>query len=140
MSPPYAPFSCCWAKAADHPISNPLHPSRGTARRLVLAFSHGRLATNLPWSPRRLQLPIPVGVDLLLTPGEHALRRDVADRTVQGVVVMLDVALHHTPHIFQRQWRSRPDAQLSLPGCSASVTSSCVRSIILTGERISISS
>ena len=109
-------------------------------RRLVLTFSHGRLATNLPWLPRRLQLPIPVGVDLLLTPSEHALRRDVADHTVQGVVIMLDVALHHTPHIFQRQWRSRPDAQLSLPGCNASVTSSRVRSIILTGEGFSISS
>jgi len=59
-----------------------------------LAFSRGRLATNLPLLPPRLQLPIPVGVDLLRSPGEHFLRRDVADRTVQAdVVVMLDVAL-----------------------------------------------
>ncbi len=49
--------------------------------------SRGRLATNLPLLPRRLQLPIPVGVDLLLTPGEHVLRRDVADRTVQAWVM-----------------------------------------------------
>jgi hypothetical protein len=35
-----------------------------------LAFSRGRLATNLPLLPRRIQLPIPVGVDLLLMPGE----------------------------------------------------------------------
>ena len=68
-----------------------------------MAFSRGRLATNLPLLPRRLQLSISVGVDLLLTPGEHVLRRDVADRTVQAdVVVMLDVALHQTPRIFQR--------------------------------------
>ena len=69
-----------------------------------MAFSRGRLATNLPLLPHRLQLPIPVGVDLLLTPGEHVLRRDVADRTVQAdVVVMLDIAPHQTPRIFQRQ-------------------------------------
>ncbi len=36
-----------------------------------MAFSRGRLATILPLLLRRLQLPIPVGVDLLLTPGEH---------------------------------------------------------------------
>jgi spermidine synthase len=54
-------------------------------------------------------------MDLLLTPGEHVLRRDVADRTVQSdVVVMVDVALHQTPRIFQRQWRSRPDALYSV--------------------------
>jgi len=36
---------------------------------------------------------------------------DVPNRAVQAnVVVMLDVALHQTPRIFQRQWRSRPDA------------------------------
>jgi hypothetical protein len=58
-----------------------------------------------------LQLPIPLGMDLSLTPGEHVLRRDVADGNVQAdVVEMLDVALHQTPRIFQRQGRSRPDA------------------------------
>ena len=41
-------------------------------------------------------------MDFLLTPGEHVLRCDVADRTVQAdVVVMLDVALDQTPRIFQ---------------------------------------
>lgn len=60
--------------------SNPLHPSRGTARGTsVLAFLRGRLATNLPLLARRLQLPIPVGVDLLLTspstlPRKHPAR------------------------------------------------------------------
>jgi hypothetical protein len=32
-----------------------------------LGFSGGRLATNLPLFPRGFQLPIPLGVDLLLT-------------------------------------------------------------------------
>ncbi len=37
-----------------------------------------------------------------LTPGEHVLRRDVANRAVQAdVVVMLDVALHQTSRIIQ---------------------------------------
>ena len=59
---------------------------------------------------RLLQLPIPLGVDLRLTPGEHVLR-DVANRAVRAdVVVMLDVALHQTPCIVQGKWRSRPDA------------------------------
>jgi hypothetical protein len=50
-------------------------------------------------------------MDLVLTPGEHVLRRDVANGTIPAdVVVMLDVALHQTPRIVQRQWRSRPDA------------------------------
>jgi hypothetical protein len=41
-------------------------------------------------SPRRFQFPIPLGLNLLLMPGEHVLRRDVADRAVQAdVVVML---------------------------------------------------
>ena len=39
-----------------------------------------------------------------------SLRRD-GDRTIRAdVVVVLDVALHQTPRIVQRQWRSRPDA------------------------------
>ena len=52
------------------------------------------LPTNLPLFSRRLQLPIALGMDLLLTTGEHVLRRDVANRTVQAdVVVMLDVGV-----------------------------------------------
>jgi hypothetical protein len=50
--------------------------------------------------PSRCQLSIPFGVDLLLAAGEHVLRRDVADGTVQAdVVVMLDVRLHQTLRI-----------------------------------------
>jgi hypothetical protein len=44
-------------------------------------------------------------------PGEHVLRRDVADGAVQThVVVTLHVALNQTPSIFQRQWCARADA------------------------------
>ena len=50
-----------------------------------------------------LQFPIARGVDLGVPLGEHVLRRDVADSAVQAhIVVMLDVALHETPRIFQR--------------------------------------
>ena len=39
--------------------------------------------------PRRFQLPVALRVDLLLTAGEHVLRRDVADGTVQADKTML---------------------------------------------------
>ncbi len=46
-----------------------------------------------PLFPRRLQLPIPLGLNLLLMPGEHVLWRDVADGAVQtDVVVVLYVS------------------------------------------------
>src|ERR1017187_9815304 len=62
--------------------SNPFHPSRDP------------LAAILPLFPRRFQLPIPLGLNLLLMPGEHILRRDVADGAVQTqVIVMLCVTL-----------------------------------------------
>ena len=80
------------------------------ARRFL---SRGPLAAILPLFPRRLQLPIPVGLNLLLMTGEHVLWRDVADRAVQtNVVVMLYVTLNQMPRIFQRQRRSRADALL----------------------------
>jgi hypothetical protein len=47
------------------------------------------LATILPLLPRRLQLPIPLDLNLLLMPGEHVLRRDVADGAVQTDVVVM---------------------------------------------------
>src|SRR5262249_37335494 len=79
--------------------SNPFHPSRGP------------LAAILPLFPRRVQLPIPLGLNLLLMPGEHVLWRDVADSAVQThVVVMLYVTLHQTPRIFERQRRPGPNA------------------------------
>ena len=45
-------------------------------------LSRSLLLTNLPLLSRRLQLPVPLGVDLPLTPSEHFLRRDVANRAV----------------------------------------------------------
>src|ERR1017187_4635020 len=83
-----------------------------TCRRLGrFRSSRGLPAATLPLSPGRFQLSISLSMDLLLPPRQHVLRRDVADGTVQtDVVVVLDVALHQTPRIFQRQWRSRPDA------------------------------
>ena len=66
-------------------------------------FFTGPLPTNLALFSRLLQLPIPLGMYLLLTPGEHVLRCDVADGTIQAdVVVVLDVALYLTPRILQR--------------------------------------
>jgi len=74
-------------------------------------LSPGPLAAILPLFPRSLQLPIPLGLNLLLVPGEHVLRRDVPDDAVQAhVVVMLYVTLYQTPRIFERQRRARPDA------------------------------
>jgi hypothetical protein len=55
---------------------------------VALRSSRGLLTTNLALFSGLLQLPIPLGMDLLLTPGEHVLRRDVANRTVQANVVV----------------------------------------------------
>ena len=103
------------------PIDSSLIAQRLQTRRPVVvkwlivewpdSVSPRLLPTNLSLLSRLLQLPIPLSMDLVLTPGEPVLRRDVADGTVQtDVVVMLDVARHQSPCIFQRQWRSRPDA------------------------------
>jgi len=43
---------------------------------------------NLPLFSRLLQLPIPLGMYLLLTPGEYIHGCDVADGTVQADVVV----------------------------------------------------
>jgi hypothetical protein len=79
--------------------NNPFHPSRGP------------LAAILPLFPCRFQLPIPLGENLLLMPGEHVLWRDVTDGAVQtDVVVMLYVTLNQTARVLQRQRRSGADA------------------------------
>jgi TPR repeat protein len=57
----------------------------GLRRVLCRSFSRGLLATALTVLPRRLQLPIPPGLDLPPTPGQHVLRRDIADGAVQAV-------------------------------------------------------
>src|ERR1035437_343566 len=68
-----------------------------------LADFFGLLPTELPLFSGCFQLPIPFVMDLLLTAGQHVLRRDVADGAVQAVVVVvLDVARHQTTRIFER--------------------------------------
>jgi hypothetical protein len=58
-------------------------------------MSRSLLPANPPLFSRRLQLPIPIRMDLRLTPGEHVLCRDVANRAVRpNIVVMLGVALY----------------------------------------------
>src|SRR3974390_3058877 len=82
-----------------------------TSRRLVACSSRGLLAATLALLASLFQLAVAFRVDLLLTPRQHVLRRDVAGGTVQAnVVVMLHVALDQTPCIFQRQRRSRTNA------------------------------
>jgi hypothetical protein len=74
------------------------HPLHGRLRKCDRRSSRVVLPTNLPPFSGSLQLQIPLGMDLRLTPGEHVLRRDVANRVVQAnLVVMLDVVLHQTP-------------------------------------------
>jgi hypothetical protein len=61
----------------------------------------------LPLFPRRVQLPISLGLNLLLMPGEHVLWPDVADGAVQThVVVMLYLTLHQTKRTFERHQAS----------------------------------
>src|ERR1035438_6368391 len=65
-----------------------------------LRFSRSLLPTNLTLFSRRLQLPIPLGMDLLQAPYGHVLERDVGDGAVHAdIVVMLDVALDQAPRI-----------------------------------------
>src|SRR5215472_9237406 len=77
----------------------------------VSRTSSGLLTTNLPLLPRSFQLPVALSVDLLLPSRHHVLRRDVAGGAVQAnVVVVIDVSLHQTTCIIERQRRSQPDA------------------------------
>ena len=76
-----------------------------------LRSSRGLLAATLTLLSGGFQLAVAFRVDLLLTPRQHVPRRDVSGGTVQAdIVVMLHVAFDQTPRIFQRQWRSRPNA------------------------------
>lgn len=66
------------------------------------------LSRELTLQPSRCQLPVAVGVNLLLASGQHILRRDIADGTVQSdAVVMLDMAVQEAPGIVQRKRCSR---------------------------------
>jgi hypothetical protein len=112
--------SCRWTKRSTFGLALPPNQFRHQLKlpgKLGFSYSGSKAyhaaccRTNLPLLSRRLQLPIPLSVDLQLSPGEYVLRRDVANRAVQtDTVVMLDVARHQTPCIVQRQRRSRPDA------------------------------
>ncbi len=53
------------------------HQQQGAQRR-AHRRSSGLLAPNLPLLPRRLHLPVALGVDLLPPPRQQVLRRDVA--------------------------------------------------------------
>jgi hypothetical protein len=58
-----------------------------------------------------LQLPIPLGENLLLMPTEHGPRRDVPDGAVQtDVVVMVYVTPNQTARVLKGQRRSGTDA------------------------------
>jgi hypothetical protein len=50
--------------------------------------SRSLLAMTLPLFSRLFQLPVSLGMDLLLTTGEHVLRRDIANGTIQADIVM----------------------------------------------------
>jgi hypothetical protein len=69
--------------------SYPLYPFLGLSGTMLLGSSRGPLAAVLPLFTRRIQLPIPLGENLLLMPAEHVPRRDVSDRTVQTDVVVM---------------------------------------------------
>ncbi|HYI92067.1 MAG TPA: hypothetical protein VEX68_00855 [Bryobacteraceae bacterium] len=65
----------------DEPITSRTTPN---GHKLT---SSGLLAMNLPLLPRRLQLPVTLGMDLLLPPSKHVLRCDVARRAVQPTLL-----------------------------------------------------
>src|SRR6202167_616446 len=90
----YASFYWALALAAAPPMI------RGTSRGVAACSSRGLLAVTLALLSGGFQLAVAFGVDFLLTPRQHILRRDVADGTVQAdVVVMLDVSLHQAQRI-----------------------------------------
>jgi hypothetical protein len=67
---------------------------------VVLRSSRGLLTANVALFWGLLQLRIPLGMDSGLRPGEHVLRRDAADGTVQAdLVVMVDPARRQTARI-----------------------------------------
>jgi hypothetical protein len=56
--------------------------SSGCPETRLLCSARGLLAEILPPFPRRLQLPIALGKNLLQMPAEHVPRSDVSDGTV----------------------------------------------------------
>jgi len=73
---------------------------RPTISSVASATNHDQSADGSALLPSCGQLPVPFGMNILLASGEHVLRRDVADGTVQAnVVVVLDVTLHQALRI-----------------------------------------
>jgi len=70
----------------------------------ICALSRGLLSTNLTLLSCLLQLPISLRMDLLLTAGEHVLRRDVANSPFKRTsLYMFHVAVHQAFRILERQ-------------------------------------
>jgi hypothetical protein len=70
-------------------LPNARGPGPRRAHTEMQGTPHGSAAI-LPLFLRRVQLPIPLGLNLPLMPDEHVVRRDGADRAVQtNIVVML---------------------------------------------------
>jgi hypothetical protein len=70
--------------------------------------SRSLLLVNLPLFSGQLQIPIPLGVDLLLPPRQYILRRNVADGTVQA---LLHVALLGATVVLERPKELHAEAQ-----------------------------
>jgi len=82
--------------------------------------SSGLLAANLPLLPSRLQLPVPLRVDLQLSSCQDVFRRDVTNRAVQpDIAVTPDKTLHQAPRtsLCLRALAGEADGQLVLIGC-----------------------
>ena len=78
---------------------------------MVKAQSRGLLPTTRPLLPRRLQLPVALRVDRGLPTPEHVVRRYVPNRAVQpDMVIVVHILLNQAFRVFQRQWRSLPNA------------------------------
>src|SRR5438445_10521482 len=83
-----------------------------------LAASHLALLACL------LQFPVALRVDRDLPTREHVVRRHVPDRAVQpDMVIAIHILLNQALRVFQRQWRSLPNAflfQRLVPAATAS--------------------
>jgi hypothetical protein len=70
-------FSGLSGAAPESPATSNLSASRGSVASVPPLFSCG------------LQLPVPLGLNLLLMPSEHVLQSDVTDGAVETHVVVI---------------------------------------------------
>ncbi|MFY9532275.1 MAG: hypothetical protein WBC04_19495 [Candidatus Acidiferrales bacterium] len=71
----------------------------------------GLLPAELSLTPCLLQLAIACGMDLGLSPGEHIVRRHIADGAVKTYsIVVIHVGLNQASRIFPGQWCKGPNA------------------------------